>query len=152
MGRHREQRIRSPFGSKPSALSFMLRDFDRAGEDAWLVGLSYDFAPELGVKGLSAFVNYARGNGRHAALTGSRLVDEDELDLTVDYRFTAGPLTGLWLRVRGALVRELGGDRDTQNEFRAILNYELPLGDVSRRLGAGRRGVAAVPSGPRTRK
>ncbi len=46
---------------------------------------------------------------------------QDELDLTVAYRFTAG-LTGLWLRVRGALVRELGGDRDTQNELRVILN------------------------------
>ena len=35
--------IQSSWGGKPSYLSLMIKDFDRAGEDAWLVGLSTDF-------------------------------------------------------------------------------------------------------------
>ena len=60
----RGQQIRSPFRSPLGPLSVTLRDFEGADKEAWLIGLSYDFAPELGVKGLSGLVNYARGNAR----------------------------------------------------------------------------------------
>ena len=57
--------IRSFLGSRPSPLSLILNDFDRAQEDAWLVGIAYDCS-RLGLEGLSGFVNYARGNDAHA--------------------------------------------------------------------------------------
>jgi hypothetical protein len=102
----------------------MESDFDRAGEDAWLVGLAYDFG-RLGLRGLSAFFNVARGTGARDAASGQRLPDERELDLTVDYRIARkGWLEGLWLRLRGALL-ESGGD--TQREIRLILNYAFPV-------------------------
>ena len=44
--------IRSPYGSYPGYISLMLRDFNRADEDAWLVGLSYNLK-FLGLDGLS---------------------------------------------------------------------------------------------------
>ena len=55
-----EARIRSPFGSYPGYVSLMQKDFNRAGEDAWLLGFSYDFT-KIRLKGLSAFTNFASG-------------------------------------------------------------------------------------------
>jgi hypothetical protein len=116
--------IQNSWGSPPNPTSMMLENFDRASEDAFLLGLSYNFR-RLGLEGLSAFANYVRGNGaRNNA--GLRVPDQDELDLTVDWRVQKGPLRGLWVRVRGAFVNERDGG-ESQNELRVILNYELPL-------------------------
>jgi len=119
-----EAGIRGFYGSKPSPLSLMINDFDRAREDAWLVGCAYDFS-RIGLKGLSGFINYARGNDAHAN-DGTKVPDQYELDGTVDYRFQTGRLKGLWLRVRGAFIRERDGG-ETQNELRVILNYDVDL-------------------------
>ena len=120
-----EAAIRSPWGSRPSPLSLMLNDFDRAGEDAWLVGVSYN-GTRLGLERWSAFANFARGSGARSD-AGARVPDRQELDLTVDYRIEDGRWRGFWLRVRGAFVRErgAGGTDETQNELRVILNYDV---------------------------
>ena len=129
-----EAGIRSPFGSRPSPLSLMINDFDRAQEDAWLVGVGYQFE-HLGLPGLSGFINYARGNDAHDN-DGNRLPDQDELDVTLDYRIRKGRFEGLWVRVRGAFINERGsgvdglGNRissETQNELRVIVNYDFNL-------------------------
>jgi hypothetical protein len=119
-----ERGIRGFFGGKPSPLSLMINDFDRAQEDAWLVGIAYDFS-RLGLEGLSGFINYARGNDAHAN-DGTKVPDQEELDATVDYRFQEGLLKGLWLRMRGAFIRERDGG-ETQNELRVIINYDVNL-------------------------
>ena len=97
--------IISPWGGKPSYLSIMIKDFDRADEDAWLIGLSSDFR-RLNIKGLSAFMNYAVGdtpdNGRNAS------PDQKELDFTVDYRVQNPLLKGLSMRLRHANVMQKG--------------------------------------------
>jgi hypothetical protein len=117
--------IRSPFGTYPGYVSLIDRNFNRAGEDAWLIGLTYDFG-RVGVPGLSAFFNVAQGTGARNPTTGEPRSNEREFDLTVDYRVTKkGWLEGLWLRLRGALVQD--GGRTTENEIRLILNYEFPL-------------------------
>ncbi len=120
-----EAAIRSPYGSYPGYLSRMVEDFDRAGEDAWGVGLSYGFA-RLGLPRLSAFTNFTRGVGARDAETGASLPDRWEWDLTVDYRIEEGPLRGFWLRLRGALVDEERAPKRSK-EFRLIVNYELPV-------------------------
>jgi hypothetical protein len=116
--------IRNPFGSYPGYLSLMERDFNRAGETAWLVGLAYDFG-RLGFPGLSAFVNFAQGTGARDPTTRQPGPDERELDLTLDYRVTKkGWLEGLWLRLRGAILES---NDSTQTEIRLILNYAFPV-------------------------
>lgn len=116
--------VQSPFGGYPGYLSLMERDFDRAGEDAWGVGLAYDFG-RLGVPGLSAFFNFAQGTGARDPETGQPRANAREFDLTVDYRITRkGWLEGLWLRLRGALLQDGGS---TQTEIRLILNYAFPV-------------------------
>lgn len=119
-----ERGIQSPWGSPPNPTSLMIENFDRAGEDALLVGLSYNFN-RVGAEGLSGFVNYARGNSARDDF-GVRVNDQQELDLTLDWRPKKGPLRGLWLRLRGAFVEERDGG-ESQNELRAIVNYEFPL-------------------------
>jgi len=115
-----DSKIRNPFGGYPGYLSLMVKDFYQAGEDAWLVGLSYDFS-HVGMDGLSSFVNYANGN------TSSASPDEEEFDITVDYRFKKDFLKGFWIRLRYAYVDQDGPEGVDVKDFRTILNYELPI-------------------------
>jgi hypothetical protein len=115
----RDEEIRSPYGAAPTPLNIMIKDFGRAGEDAWLVGLSYNFE-YFGLEGLSGFVNYGQGYGARG------LPNEEEFDITLDYQFKSGALHHWWLRVRNAFVNEMNGGNSINN-FRIILNYDLPI-------------------------
>jgi hypothetical protein len=118
--------IRNPYGGYPGYLSLMIESFNRADEDAWLVGASYDFA-RIGVPGLSSFVNYARGNTPDRGFNASP--DQWELDITVDYRVESGLLQGLWLRARAAFVDQdddVAGASDV-DDLRFIVNYDVPI-------------------------
>jgi hypothetical protein len=118
--------IRNPYGGYPGYLSLMIKSFNRADEDAWLIGASYDFS-RIGVPGLSGFVNYAEGNTPDSGANASP--DQRELDITVDYRFQSAALKGLWLRARAAFVdqeNDVAGASDVE-DVRVILNYDLPI-------------------------
>ncbi len=117
-----EQKIRSPFGSYPGYISLMQQDFNRAGEDAWLVGASYDLG-QLGLTGVSVFANYAEGHDALDVDSGSSLPDEQEFDITADYRVPEGRFGGLWLRARWSTLDRAGNTDD----FRVIVNYEIPI-------------------------
>jgi len=120
-----EQRIRNPFGSYPGYLSLMQRNFNRAGEDAWLVGLSYHFE-RIGLPDLSAFTSYTEGYDARDGDSGESLPDHREFDFTLDYRIGKGRLDGLWIRVRLSVLDVEGRSR-TSNDGRLIVNYDLPL-------------------------
>ena len=114
--------IRSPFGGRPSFSSGMIYDFDRAGEDAWRVRLSQNFA-RLGLPGFSIEVDYTEGRNA-ISREGDSLKDESAWTLTADFRPEQKRLEGLWLRIRYG-----EGDRGTSDsarrELRLILNYNL---------------------------
>lgn len=114
----------NPFGGHPSYISLMIEDFNRAGEDGWLVGLSYDFS-RIGLDGLSAFARYAHGNTPDSGALASP--DQGELDFTVDYRFKKGFLKGLWLRARGAYLNQQGPKARDVSNIRVILNYDIQV-------------------------
>jgi hypothetical protein len=113
----------SPYGGHPGYLSSMIQDFNRAGENAWGVGLSYDFSFLL--DGLSAFTRYARGYVPHSGKNAA--ADQWELDVTVDYRLERGALKGLWLRVRGGWLDQTGPLQRDRKDFRIILNYDFAV-------------------------
>lgn len=123
----REASIQRPWGLYPGYLGLMLSDFDRPGEGAVLVGLSYDLG-RLGVPGLSAFTNFAAGFDARPELTPGEeaITDEREVDLTIDYRPEKGWLRGVWLRLRGAWRGVDGAPRD-DTQVRVIINYTIPI-------------------------
>ena len=53
--------------------------------------------------------------------------DQEEFDLTVDYRFKKGLFERLWLRFRGAVLNQHGPNAHDTVDFRIILNYDLPI-------------------------
>lgn len=116
--------ILSPFGGYPGYASIIVKDFDRAGENAWLIGLSYN-ASELGLDGLSVFANYVDGDTPDSGPAASP--DQQELDITADYYFPKTVADGLWLRTRVALLNQEGPDATDQQDYRIILNYTVPL-------------------------
>jgi hypothetical protein len=117
--------IQHPFGSYPGYVSLMRSDFNRAGELAWLVGASYHFK-RIGIPGLSAFANFARGTNARDGSSGDSLPNRQEIDVTIDYHLPAGRLEGLWLRLRYAYLDE-DGDADPAHDLRLMLNYQIPI-------------------------
>ncbi|VGO23450.1 OprD family outer membrane porin [Pontiella sulfatireligans] len=119
-----DARIRNPYGSYPGFVSLMQSDFNSANEESWLLGVSYDFE-RVGLKGLSSFVNYARGNNAQTS-SGADLPDTEEVNITADYKVDEGILRGFWLRVRWSHL-DFSGDAGNSDELRVILNYEFPI-------------------------
>jgi outer membrane porin, OprD family len=117
----------SPYGTWPGYTSMMLEDFDRAGERAWLIGGTYEFARHA--PGLSVNVAAILGHGAIDPATRAPLSDNTEYDATLDYRFSKGEWPAwakpLWIRLRYARVeKELGGNTDVTRDYRVIVNYE----------------------------
>jgi hypothetical protein len=119
-----DSHIRSPYGGYPGYASVIIQDFNRAGEDAWLLGLSWN-AARLGLDGLTVFANYVTGDTPDSGSNASP--DQQEFDLTADYYFSGGAADGLWLRTRAAFLNQQGQGATDQQDFRIILNYSLPL-------------------------
>lgn len=110
----------NPYGDHPSYLNQQEVPFNSAGERAWGLGGSINFA-ELGVPGLSAAAAYASGRDRLANSTGAPLPDRYETDLRADYRFAKGhALADLVVTMRYAWLRQDGA---TQPQGRVIVNY-----------------------------
>jgi hypothetical protein len=103
----------------------MLSDFTFANQKAVKVGLSYDCG-DIGLAGVSGFVNYAHGFDAQIAKSGTSLPDDDEIDLTLDIRPDRSPFRGAWLRVRAAVLNP-GDDRRRVVQARVIFNWALQL-------------------------
>ena len=115
----------TPYAGWAGYTSMIVKDFNRAGQKAWLVGASYDFAA-LRLPGVA--VNGAIVNSRGAidASSGAPLSDWTEYDLTADWRLSAASwpewARPLWIRARAARV-DMGTD-GVVNDYRIIVNYE----------------------------
>jgi hypothetical protein len=107
-----------PWGATPSYNSKIVKDFDRAGEEAFHLVISYDFEPH-GIEGLTLDTSWTTGNtpddGQYAS------PDQQEFDCTLDYQPPIDTLDGLWLRFRYADVN-MEGSNDIK-DFRVIINY-----------------------------
>ena len=117
-------RLRSPFGGDPSFSSLMLNDFSLANQKTLKLGLSYT-GTQFGFPGISGFVNYGRGVDAEVGGSGTSLPDDEEIDLTLDFRRSQAPLDGLWLRLRYAVLNP-GTSRERYN-IRVTLNWGFPL-------------------------
>jgi hypothetical protein len=120
-----EKGMQKPYGSSANYLSIMAEDFDRAGEDAWMIGGNYNFQ-RVGPGDLSLFANIVTGNTPDTGPNASP--DESEYDLTVDYRVKEGPAKNLWIRLRAGFIDQdeaVGGDDFL--DLRLIVNWDFSV-------------------------
>jgi hypothetical protein len=118
-----EKGMQKPYGSSANYLSIMAEDFDRAGEDAWMIGANYNFR-RVGSGELSLFANIVSGDTPDTGPNAS--ADETEYDLTVDYRIKEGPAKNLWVRLRAGFIDQdeaVGGDDFL--DLRLIVNWDF---------------------------
>lgn len=120
----RDERLRSPWGGRPSYNEMMLESFSRAGERAWRFTMSLTGTP-WGQPAWSGFVSLGHGYDARSGNTMEGLPSADEVDLTIDYRPQSGPLNGLWLRMRYAYAEF--SDNTSRRNIRLIVNYGLPI-------------------------
>jgi len=122
--------MQSPWSGYPGYTSVQVQDFNRSGENAFMVKGSYDFKG-LGLEGVTAYALFVHGWGRVDPITKAKVADENEFDVDVQYRPQWKFLKGLWFRVRYAMVHQYEGPqttiKDTINDFRVIVNYDIPL-------------------------
>lgn len=126
-----EDSWQSHYGSWPGYTSMIVKDFYRTGEQALLLGATYDFT-DAGIQGLvfTALAAFDVGLGDDSF--GDELPMWNEYDFTADYRLSwldgdLEWLAPLWLRARYALVDtdNPDGSNEQLDDFRVILNYEL---------------------------
>jgi hypothetical protein len=120
-----EKGIQKPYGNPSNYLSIIVEDFDRAGEDAWMIGGNHSFG-RVGAGDLSLFANIASGRTPNTGPVATP--NENEYDLTVDYRIKEGPAKNLWLRFRSALIdqdEKFGGDDFL--DLRIIINWDFGI-------------------------
>jgi hypothetical protein len=119
---------RTPYGGWAGYTFMIVKSFNQAGEKAYLIGGSYDFAKH-DLPGLALNASIVFGRDSIDASTGAPLQNNTEYDLTLDYRFTAERWPAwarpLWIRARAAYVDQ--GTAGDVNDYRIIVNYPWVL-------------------------
>ncbi len=118
--------MQNPWGGYPGYTSVQVRDFDQAGQDAFMVKASYDFT-RLGLEGVTAYALFVHGWGSVNPSTKEPVPNENEFDADIQWRPQWKFLKGLWFRVRYANVHQYQTPNNSLNNFRVIVNYDFPL-------------------------
>ena len=120
--------IRDPYGNLPVYTSLHQASFERAGEEAYLVTLSYDCA-RLGIDGLKLLAGWGQGFDAINPQTKAPFPDRDVLNLRLDYEPHGGALEGLRVQIYYSDERLIDASepRDRQTQLRAEVNYVVKL-------------------------
>ena len=118
--------LRTPWGSHPGYTSVQVQDFNRAGEEAFMLRLAYDCS-KIGLDGLTTSALWVHGWNRVDPATRASVFNEDEYDLDIQWRAKEGVLKGFWPRVRYAHVEQRNGNDQSINDLRVIVNYEISV-------------------------
>ncbi|MPZ30135.1 MAG: outer membrane porin, OprD family [Rhodospirillales bacterium] len=119
----------TPYGQWIGYTKQITKDFDRAGERAWQVGLILDFAA-IDLPGLTFMGSATMGANAINPATGAPLSRNNEYDFDLIYQVASKSapdwLKPLNLRARAAFVDQFETNYMTAiSEYRLILNYEL---------------------------
>ena len=88
--------------------------------------LSYDFS-RLGLEGVSAYLLFVHGWGRVNPSTKAGVADENEFNADLQWRPKWSFLKGFSARLRYGNVHQYQGPKDSQHDYRFIINYDFPL-------------------------
>jgi hypothetical protein len=111
--------IQSPWSANPGYTTVQVENFDRAGEDAWMLRAAYTFRI---VKNLSAYALYVHGSQPDA----HNQYAQDEYDFNLQWKVTSGKAQGLALRARYAYVTQASPGDPITHQIRLILYYTPP--------------------------
>jgi hypothetical protein len=119
----------TPYGQWIGYTKQITKDFDRAGERAWQVGVIYDFAA-VDLPGLTFMGSATLGDNAINPASGAPLSRMNEYDFDLIYQVASKSapdwLKPLNLRARAAFVDQFEANTMTAiTEYRLILNYEL---------------------------
>lgn len=109
--------MRNPWSGYPGYTSVQVEDFNRAGEDAWMLRAGYQFPK---VPGLNVYALWVSGSSPDAPATFAR----DEYDLNLQWTPEFGALKGLMVRLRYAHVEQ--DDGTELDDFRLMVYYDPP--------------------------
>jgi hypothetical protein len=123
-----EQKMFSPYSSKPNYTDMQQVSFDNANEKAIGGSIAYDFGyafGQYGLSGVSVGAWYTQGWDAINPSTGLRIADRSEMDLWLQYRPSDGPLKGFRLKTQYSEVWQEDNVRGHQPEFRFIIDYTV---------------------------
>ena len=117
--------ILTPWSANPFYTDALIQGFQRAGEQAVMIGLSHTLKP-VGLPGVALAAHFF--NGWTAAPAAGAPLVETEWDFHVDWRPEHEPLEGLWFRVQyGRSTVWQAGTVTASEELRVVLNYDLKI-------------------------
>ena len=122
----RRQDMQNPWSGYPGYTSVQVQDFNRAKEQALITKLSYDFS-RLGLEGVSTSLLFVHGWGRVNPSTKNGVPDENEFDADFQWRPKWSFLNGFSWRFRYARVHQYQSPKNSQHDYRFILNYDFSL-------------------------
>jgi hypothetical protein len=111
--------IKSPWGGYPGYTSVQVEDFNRTGEDAWMLRAAYAFPADTGLSVYALYVDGSRPDD-------PALFAKDEYDLNLQWTPRIAWARGLSLRLRYARVEQDDPGNTELDDFRFILNYDPP--------------------------
>ena len=114
-----DDNMRNPWSGYPGYTSVQVEDFNRAGEDAFMVRAGYNFPS---VPGLSVYGLWVSGNDPEFEGQFSK----DEYDFNLQWTPPEGPLKGFSVRLRYALVEQNDPGDSELKDLRLILYYDPP--------------------------
>ena len=120
--------MQSPWSIYPGYTCVQVKDFDRAGEQAFLVKGSLNFA-RFGLETVTAYALWVHGWGAINPSTNASVVQQDEYDFDLQWRPKSEWLKGFWFRARYAHVASQNGNPSgfPTDNVRLIINYDFPL-------------------------
>ncbi len=123
-----EADIQKPFGFSTSYTAMIVTSFHEAGVQAYLLSLSYDLE-KLGLEGVKLHAAWGKGTGTPDLATNGGFANQEELDLRFVYEPHRGQLQGLRVELEYVdwQVFDAGLPSDDLTQFRAIVNYAVPL-------------------------
>jgi hypothetical protein len=118
--------INFPLGTKPNYTDLQQLSFDNAGEEAAGLGATLKL-DKIGLKDVTATAWFVWGWDAIDPTTNASLPNESELNLALRWQPTEERWKGLSVWARYSDVFSTGSARDTQPEFRFIVDYTIPL-------------------------
>jgi hypothetical protein len=110
--------MRNPWGGYPGYTAVQVENFYRAGEDATMLRVAYNFPR---VTGLSAYALWVHGSTPDVV----KQYAQTEYDLNLEWTPKIAALKGLKLRARYGHVSQQGSSDQHEDDLRLIAYYEL---------------------------